>query len=57
MNKKDNRINCKMSSGEELPRLKDILLVILPYLCRVLSTSRLNGGYQENLQSVSNHHY
>jgi adenosylcobinamide amidohydrolase len=56
MNKKDNRRSCKINTGEELLRLEDTLLVKLPYPCRVLSTSRLNGGYQENLQAVFNHH-
>lgn len=45
-----------MNAGEELLLLEDTLLVKLPYSCRVLSTSRLNGGYQENLQAVFNHH-
>ncbi len=49
-------ISYKMNAGEELFRLEDTLLVKLPYPCRVLSTSCLNGGYQENLQAVFNHH-
>ncbi|HAG08970.1 MAG TPA: hypothetical protein DCK87_05350 [Desulfotomaculum sp.] len=56
MNKKDHRISYQMNTGEELLRLEDTLLVKLPYPCRVLSTSRLNGGYQENLPVVFNHH-
>jgi len=49
-------ISYEMNAGEELLRLGDTLLVKLPYPCRVLSTSCLNGGYQENLQAVFNHH-
>lgn len=46
----------ELKSGEKVFRRDNTIIVDLPGLRRVVGTSRLNGGYREDLQAVFNHH-
>ncbi|HWQ63374.1 MAG TPA: adenosylcobinamide amidohydrolase, partial [Methanospirillum sp.] len=45
----------KTTSGEEIFRSEDSIVVRLPTNRNAITTSYVNGGYQENLQAVFNH--
>jgi adenosylcobinamide hydrolase len=51
----DMKMIHKTSSGEEIYRNNDSIIVILPKNRNLITTSYVNGGYQENLQAVFNH--
>ncbi|MCW4018487.1 MAG: adenosylcobinamide amidohydrolase [Candidatus Bathyarchaeota archaeon] len=51
----DMKMIHKTSSGEEIYRNDDSIIVLLPKNRNLITTSYVNGGYQENLQAVFNH--
>jgi adenosylcobinamide hydrolase len=52
---KDLKMIYKTSSGEKVYRCDNSIVVRLPENRNSLTTSYVNGGYQENLQAVFNH--
>lgn len=51
----DLKLIYKTSSGEEVYRCENSIVVQLPENRNALTTSYINGGYQENLQAIFNH--
>jgi len=51
----DLRLFHKTSSGEEVYRCENSIVVMLPQKRNAITTSYVNGGYQEDLQAVFNH--
>lgn len=51
-----NRLIFKTSDDDEIFYLKDTILINFSHRRNGISTSKLNGGYSSNYQSVFNHH-